>query len=337
MSHHIVHLLSHNLKVRMRLDQLHVLDRITNVEKTVPLRDIAIIICAAPDTSFTSAALRRATELGVLILLCDEKFQPACLTIPYYQPTTSDLPKLQASWPARWKAAQWQAVITAKVENQATVLAPLNAKVTAVLREISAKCQAQPFEDVAAFRPGKLLASITASQRDSFRSWSANACESRAARLYWHCLLPKLDPTANAIKTRQPGTRQGINGMLDYGYAVLRTAVLRSLAAHGFMAALGINHTTKPGSQPLADDLMEPLRPFCDRALLDFMECRNPSESHEARMKAWIPKASAVLTETLLIRGAKVRVLNAIDLYVQSFANACYRTQALVLPRLPPR
>lgn len=333
MSHHIVHLLSPHLRVRMRLDQLHILDREKDVEKSVPLRDIAVIICAAPDASFTAASLRRAAELGVLVLICDEKFRPVCLTIPYYQATTSDLPRRQASWPGEWKAEQWRTVIAAKVANQSALLEKVSPKTAALLHEISVKCAREPLPSAeAAHRPGKMLAGITASQRDAFRSWSPAACESRAARLYWRSLFPVLDP---AEKVREGGTRMGINGMLDYGYAVVRTAVLRSLAAHGFIAALGIQHTTKPGAQPLADDLMEPLRPFSDLALLKFMtENRSWPDSHEERMKLWIPHASAVLTQTLVIHGANIRLLNAVDLYVQSFAKACHKPHPLAIPRL---
>ena len=229
MSHHIVHLLSPHLRVRMRLDQLHILDREKDLEKSIPLRDIAVIICAAPDASFTAASLRRAAELGVLVLICDEKFQPACLTIPYYQATTSDLPRRQATWPTQWKAEQWRTVITAKVMNQAALLEVVSPKTAEVLQEIARKCAKEPVAaDGPAYRPGKMLASVTASQRDALRSWSPPACESRAARLYWGKLLPVLDP---GERTRQGGTRRGINGMLDYGYAIVRTAVLRSLAA----------------------------------------------------------------------------------------------------------
>ena len=73
-------------------------------------------------------------------------------------------------------------------------------------------------------------------------------------------------------KRRVPGTREGVNGMLDYGYAILRTAVLRSLAAHGFIAAIGIAHAAKAGSFALADDVMEPLRPWIDRELRQFVQ-----------------------------------------------------------------
>src|SRR5205814_1527161 len=84
---------------------------------------------------------------------------------------------------------------------------------------------------------------------------TAAACESRAARHYWKYLLPEL---GGLELRRQPGTREGVNGMPDYGYAILRTACLRSLTAHGFIAAIGINHAAKAGSFALADDVMEP-------------------------------------------------------------------------------
>ena len=60
--------------------------------------------------------------------------------------------------------------------------------------------------------------------------------------------------------------------MLDYGYAIVRTAVLRSLAAHGFIGAIGIAHTPKAGSFALADHLVEPLRPWIDRELRQFVQ-----------------------------------------------------------------
>src|SRR5208282_2455191 len=106
-------------------------------------------------------------------------------------------------------------------------------------------------------------------KRAEFLSSSPDASESRAARHYWKHLLPRLSEWPKTDeKRRTPGTREGVNGMLDYGYAVVRTAVLRSLAAHGFIAALGIAHSAKAGSFALADDLMEPLRPWLDVQLL---------------------------------------------------------------------
>ena len=104
--------------------------------------------------------------------------------------------------------------------------------------------------------------------------------------------------------------------MLDYGYAILRTAVLRSLAAHGFIAALGIAHAAKAGSFALVDDLMEPLRPWIDRELREFLK------GGERSMPEWMKQAVKVLTSEVVMGKSRVRLLNAIDLYVQSFADA---------------
>lgn len=348
MSYHILHLLSHNLRVRLELDQLRIKDRESGVEKSVPLADVAIIIAATPDLSLTAGALRRMAELNVLMLICNEKFEPCCLNLPYYRATSTALLRRQVDWTAEWKEKMWRQVIVAKIRNQAANLAHLK-RAHSVLTEIAERCLgsarasraadgASPSESSAqnvpdegvgnntrgACAPRKIsLATITGSRRAFFLSNDASACESRAARHYWKHLLPRLSEDE---KRREPGTRQGVNGMLDYGYAILRTAVLRSLAAHGFIAALGIHHAPTAGSFALADDLMEPLRPWMDRELRLFIQ------GGEIEMEAWIPRAAALLTLEVPMGQTRVRLINAIDLYVQSFADA-----TLAHARLPLR
>jgi CRISPR-associated protein Cas1 len=176
------------------------------------------------------------------------------------------------------------------------------------------------------------LATITASKRAAFLSDSPEASESRAARHYWKHLLPRLSEWQQTDeKNRVPGTREGVNGMLDYGYAILRTAVLRSLAAHGFIAAIGIAHTAKAGSFALADDVMEPLRPWIDRELKVFLQ------GGPRPMQEWMRQAVSVLQLEVAINRNKMRLLNAIDVYVQSFADATLsRTPSLLkIPMLP--
>ena len=337
--------------MRLRLEQLHITDRETGVEKTVPLADIAVIIAAAPDTMVTTAALRRMAELGVLFLVCNERFEPACLTLPYYRATDTELLRRQVEWTPAWKEAMWRQVITIKIRNQATVIAS-HKRAAAVLGEIAERCESGTgFQPVSAgpqptaqaespcHIPRVSLAKISPRHRAFLHSDDASACESRAARHYWKHLLPRL--TAEE-RTREPGTRAGVNGMLDYGYAVLRSAMLRSLAAHGFIAALGIHHAAKAGSFALADDLMEPLRPWCDRALRTFLAenasafpdaATNP-ETHTAQMKAWMPLAAGLLTGTVKMGKARVRLLHAVDVYVRSFADATLSRSATPL-RIP--
>jgi CRISPR/Cas system-associated endonuclease Cas1 len=90
MSYHILHLLSHNLKVRIKLGQLHVTDLDSGTDKSVPLADVAVIVCAARDTEFSASSLRRMAELNVLLLICNEKFEPCAITLPYYRATNTE-------------------------------------------------------------------------------------------------------------------------------------------------------------------------------------------------------------------------------------------------------
>ena len=123
MSYHILHLLSPHLRVRLKLDQLHIADTEKGTERTVPLSDVAVIVAAAQDMTVTAGALRRMAELNVLLLVCNEKFEPCSLTLPYYRPTNTELLRRQIEWTPVWKEKMWRQVITAKVRNQAANLA----------------------------------------------------------------------------------------------------------------------------------------------------------------------------------------------------------------------
>lgn len=327
MSQHIIHLLSYDLRVRCELDRLVIHNRASGEEKIVPLQDIAIIIAAAPDFAVTGGALRRMADLGVLMLVCNERFEPACINLPYHRGTDTQLLRKQVEWSLEWKRAQWRQIITMKIEHQAAVLEGVALRPAQALRSIAERC-ARGTESPAPVD----LSKITVGRREGLHADTPEACESRAARHYWRQLIPALSTTQGTTETkRDPGTRDGVNGMLDYGYAIVRTAVLRSLAAHGFIAALGIAHTAKAGNYALADDLMEPLRPFMDAAL------RSLLLAGPQTMKTWVPRAAAVLTETVRMGGANVRLINAIDLYVQSFATATLQgtTGTLKIPPLP--
>lgn len=286
----------------------------------MPLADVAVIVSAAPDLLITAGALRRMAELQVLLLICNEKFEPCALTLPYHRATNTEVLRRQLEWTSEWKCAIWRQIITAKVRNQAANLVHLR-RAHSVLMEIAGRC-AEGGRDhretkAATRQSAPSLASITPSRRAGLHADTPEACESRAARYYWKHLLPRLSARQQTQETtRNPGTRAGVNGMLDYGYAILRTAVLRSLAAHGFIAAIGIAHAPKAGSFALADDLVEPLRPFVDRELRLFLQC-GPRP-----MEDWIRHVVKVLTLEVSHGRAKVRLLGYIDLYVRSFAAA---------------
>jgi CRISPR-associated protein Cas1 len=328
MSHHIVHLISPQLRVRVKLDQLRIEDTEKGSEQSVPLSDISVIISASPDLTVTANALRRMAELNILFIVCNEKFEPSALTVPYHKITDEAVLRGQIASSPEWKAMVWRRIVTVKIQNQASVLQN-NLRAKQALMEVARHCANGQSGELS--KPAKTsIASVTASQRHLYYSSEPAACESRAARIYWRRLFHQW---GKMEARRLPGTRSGINGMLDYGYAIMRTAVLRSLAAHGFIAAIGIHHTSKPGGFPLADDLMEPLRPWVDAAVSQFLQDGN----QEGDMKTWSRTAAAILTSEIPWHKRRVRLLNAIDLYTQSLQRAVVNNQPalLELPQMP--
>ena len=244
MSHHILHLLTPNLRLRLERSQLRIKDKDAGSERSVPLEDVAAIVAASRNFDITGAALRRMVELNVLLLVCDENFQPACLSVPYFRPTNTDLLRKQVAWSEDWKVAMWRQLVVAKIRNQAAALRHRKRPYQLLNGIADRRANAKPNS----IQDSKLkvsVASVTESRRAALLSDSPAASESRAARYYWKYLLPEL---GGLELRRRPGTREGVNGMLDYGYAIVRTACLRSLAAHGFIAAIGIQHAAKAGS-----------------------------------------------------------------------------------------
>ena len=326
----IIHILGPQFTVRLALKQLHITDKETGTDKSIPIEDMAALVCASATAVFTAGALRALAEATVPVLICDEQFQPAALTLPYYRATDTDLIRAQAAWTSEFREAAFRHIITAKVRAQGSLLQGHTAE---ALAGIADRCAAGQHRGASATGPGKSLARVTASRRELLHADTPAASESRAARLYWHRFMPPLVARlGTSEKGRVPGTRLGVNGMLDYGYAILRSAVLRSLACRGFIAALGLHHTSRAGTHALADDLMEPLRPFIDAALRDFI-----TTSEAPEMKAWMGAAAGVLLQPVPMKTGQVRLLHAIDLYVQSFASHVLKPAARPAFTIPYR
>lgn len=321
MSYRIIHLIKPNLRVRLRLDQLRIEDKETDEVRSVPLADVAAVIAATREMFISASALRRMAELNVLLLVCNEKFEPCSLTLPYYRATNTDVLRRQTSWTAEWKEAIWRQVVTAKILNQAAELQS-KPKARELLLRIADLCIHPPAEQLSAEKVP--LDQVTPTRRAGLYSGTPAACEARAARHYWRHFFQGL---SSSERKREPGSRIGVNGMLDYAYAVLRTAVLRSLAAHGFITALGLHHADRAGTFTLADDLMEPLRPWADKALRAHLESGN----RVGDMNAWIPAAANLLALELSVKKNSVRFLHAIDLLVQSFQRATLEQAILPL------
>ena len=210
-----------------------------SMELTRPIEDIGVIVLDHKQITITSGALEALLENNCAVITCDSHSMPVGLMLPLAGNTTQNerfRVQLDASQPLRKQL--WQQTVQCKIKNQ-----------TAVLKQCSnaeVKCMQSWMNDV--------------------RSGDPDNLEARAAVYYWKSLFGHI-----------PGfvrDREGIspNNLLNYGYAILRAVIARSLVGSGLLPTLGIHHHNRYNAYCLADDIMEPYRPFVDRLVFDITE-----------------------------------------------------------------
>lgn len=207
-------------------------------EVSKPIEDIGVIVLDHKQITITSGVLEAFLENNCTVLTCDSKSMPVGLLLPLHGNTTQNerfRQQLDASLPLSKQL--WQQTIKAKIENQAAVLKECTGE------EI--KCM-------------KVWAA-------NVRSGDPDNQEARAAAYYWKNLFRIEGFTRD---------RDGIppNNLLNYGYAILRAVVARGLVASGLLPTLGIHHHNRYNAYCLADDIMEPYRPYVDRLVYDMVK-----------------------------------------------------------------
>lgn len=201
------------------------------LEVTKPVEDIGVVVLDNKQITITSGVLEALLENNCAIITCDSRSMPVGLMLPLHGNTTQNerfREQLEASLPL--KKQLWQQTIRTKIENQATVLQHCKGGKTKCMRVWAA--------DVKSGDPDNL--------------------EARAAAFYWRELFGDIEGF-----TRD---RNGIppNNLLNFGYAILRAVVARALVTSGLLPTLGIHHHNRYNAYCLADDVMEPYRPYVD-------------------------------------------------------------------------
>ncbi|MCD7924573.1 MAG: type II CRISPR-associated endonuclease Cas1 [Bacteroides sp.] len=208
-------------------------------EITKPIEDLGIVVLDHKQITITSGLLESLLENNCAVITCDSKSMPVGLMLPLYGNTTQNerfRQQLDASLPL--KKQLWQQTIKMKIDNQASVL-------KYCLGE-EMKCM-------------RIWA-------DEVKSGDSDNLEARAAAFYWKNLF------AGIIGfTRE---REGIppNNLLNYGYAILRAVVARALVTSGLLPTLGIHHHNRYNAYCLADDIMEPYRPYIDELVFGLVK-----------------------------------------------------------------
>lgn len=211
-------------------------DSMNKKSSTIPIEDVGLIVLDHPQITLTQSLLAAFMERNVAVLSCDSRHLPAGLFLPMssnHTYTEKLRRQLSASEPLRKNL--WQQTIKAKITNQASVLRYLGEEGDKMIYWAS-----------------------------KVRSGDPDNYEGRAAAYYWKLLFGR-----EGFRRHRYGDTP--NNLLNYGYAVLRAIVARALVASGMLPAVGIHHRNKYNSYCLADDIMEPYRPFIDLVVLDVL------------------------------------------------------------------
>ncbi len=204
-------------------------------EVTIPIEDIGMVVLDNRQITITHGLMAALLDNNASVVTCDESHIPVGLMLPLEGHTVQSerfQDQLGASLPLRKQL--WQQTVGQKILNQAALLRELYGAETGNMQQWAA--------DV--------------------RSGDSTNLEGRAAAYYWSQMFPDIRGFTRGRDGLYP------NNFLNYGYAILRAVIARALVSSGLLPTLGIHHHNRYNAYCLADDIMEPYRPYVDRLVV---------------------------------------------------------------------
>lgn len=248
----------------------------------VPIEDIGLMVLDNPQINITNALIMSLNEHNTAVINCDTSHLPFGLLLPMYSHhafTEKLKDQIEASLPL--KKNLWQQTVIAKISNQAALLKSKGVsteKMEYYIRQV--------------------------------KSDDSTNVEGRAAAHYWDCVFGNL----SFIRHR---FGEPPNNMLNYGYAILRAIVARSLIGSGLFPTIGIHHRNKYNPYCLADDIMEPYRPYVDSLIVDLLEKMEPPEELSPGIKKELLKIPVL---DVIIEGSRSPLMIAMQRTTASLA-----------------
>ena len=201
--------------------------------------DIGVLILQHPAISLSSAILNALLEEGAVVIVCNSRHLPSGLLLPTVTHTEL-VPRMMAQMEATAprKKLAWKLIIQAKI-----------------------LAQSEQIKGASQRRLQTLAASV--------KSGDSSNHEAQAAKIYWAARFPTIYESGDQ---RDPDGQSLFNALLNYGYAIVRATIARAIVSAGLLPALGVFHHRRGNPYCLADDLIEPLRPFVDRKVAEIIE-----------------------------------------------------------------
>lgn len=208
-------------------------------ETLFPIEDLGVVVLDHKQITLTHGLIEKLLDNNTALLTCDSSRMPVGLMLPLCgNKTQSERFNTQINASDPLKKNLWQQTIKAKITNQAEVLKKFRS------------CNIRNMMHWAG--------EVKTGDPDNF--------EGRAAAYYWKEAFPQIENFTRGREENPP------NNLLNYGYAILRAIIARSLVASGLLPTLGIHHHNRYNAYCLADDIMEPYRPFVDELVFSIVD-----------------------------------------------------------------
>ncbi|MCX6234323.1 MAG: type II CRISPR-associated endonuclease Cas1 [Bacteroidetes bacterium] len=205
---------------------------------TIPIEDIGVVILDNQQIIITHALVAALLENNVALITCNDTHHPTGLMLPLdVHNIQHERFTIQINATIPQKKQFWQQTVIAKIINQALLLEYFG-KEYLRLKKLS----------------------------ESVKSGDTENCEAKAALYYWAHIFP------NSLHFSRNREGDPPNNLLNYGYAILRAMMARCLIGSGLLPTFGIHHSNKYNAYCLADDIMEPYRPYMDRIVLQIVQ-----------------------------------------------------------------
>lgn len=223
-------------------DEQMVVERPDSEPLPIPIEDVALVVVDHHGVTITQALIAKLLENNVALVICDAKHHPTGMLLNLDGHTLQSqkfAAQVEASLPL--KKQLWAQTVQAKIENQAAVL----------------RMHGAPYH-------------LLTNYARAVKSGDSGNLEAKAAAYYWKHVFPEWVQFSRDRYGLPP------NNFLNYGYAILRALVARSLVGSGLLPTLGIFHRNQYNAYCLADDIMEPYRPFVDRLVATLIDPDEP-------------------------------------------------------------
>lgn len=266
--------------------------------KSAPIEDIGLLILDHRQITITQALMSKLLAYNTAVITCDDTHHPTGMLFNLDGHTLqSQKFQAQVEASAPLKKQLWQQTVIAKIINQAVLLQQERAEYKVLL-----------------------------TYAKEVKSADSENHEAKAAAYYWKRVFPDF------LEFRRERYGAPPNNLLNYGYAILRALVARGLTASGLLPTLGIHHRNQYNAYCLADDIMEPYRPFVDKVVCHIIRGNGKFLEMTPTMK----KALLGIPATdVLIDGQKSPLMNAVQRTTASLAK-CYegRARKILYPEL---